>query len=376
MKRKLTIIAAAFAVSAALMPSALGASDSGSAGPNATWTVDGSGRAVISGTGEITKFTWSSSVKSVEIKNGITSIGDDVFWLCDSIESFSIPSSVTRIGKGAFDSCRGLKEITIPDSVSEIGESAFGDCIALMSVKLGSGADISGRMFYGCTSLTDVSVPNGVKRIGEYAFYGCSALQGITLPNSITDIGDHAFYECSSLKSITIPSKVTAVGRFTFSYCGALTEVTIPKTVTKLGSMAFYNSDAITDVYYGGSEEQWLGLFTNDAYGNESLKNAANIRYNAILEYGDVKMSASLENSGGRAVLTLDFGKTDGDYGVTVIPVYYSSGARRVGGKKSVTTSGTSELTDYREADSAEVYIWSNLDNMKALCAKQKVYAR
>ena len=47
-------------------------------------------------------------------------------------------------------------------------------------------------------------------------FYTCSKLSKIVLPNNILEIGESAFYGCSSLKNIDIPDKVTEIGYSAF----------------------------------------------------------------------------------------------------------------------------------------------------------------
>ena len=73
-------------------------------------------------------------------------------------------------------------------------------------------ASIGWRAFYGCESLTSITIPNSVTSIGYWAFYKCSGLTSITIPNSVTSIGDWAFSNCSSLKSIKIPKALTNIG--------------------------------------------------------------------------------------------------------------------------------------------------------------------
>ncbi len=68
-----------------------------------------------------------------------------------------------------------------------------------------------------------VTIPQGVKKIGNCAFYSCSSLTSITIPDSVTEIGDHAFSACSSLTSITIPNSVNKIGNSAFSACYSLT---------------------------------------------------------------------------------------------------------------------------------------------------------
>ena len=63
---------------------------------------------------------------------------------------------------------------------------------------------IGGYAFYGCSSLTSLTLPSNATKIGESAFYGCSGLTSLTLPSSVTSIGSSAFYGCSGLTSIYV----------------------------------------------------------------------------------------------------------------------------------------------------------------------------
>ena len=112
---------------------------------------------------------------------------------------------VTTIGDSAFYGCRSLTSITIPDSVTTIGETVF----------------------RWCSNLTSVTIGNSVTSIGDNAFYQCSSLASIIIPESVISIGLGAFSECSSLASVTIPDSVTSIGEYAFAYCDSLTEVHI-----------------------------------------------------------------------------------------------------------------------------------------------------
>ena len=57
--------------------------------------------------------------------------------------------------------------------------------------------------YSGCRSLTSVTIPNSVTRIGDDAFYGCVNLTSVIIPESVTSTGDYAFYGCGDLVSIT-----------------------------------------------------------------------------------------------------------------------------------------------------------------------------
>ena len=76
----------------------------------------------------------------------------------------------------------------------------------------------------------------------------------------VTTIGNDAFWGCTSLTSVTIPDSVTEMGWGVFSECTSLESITIPDSVTKIGYSAFYQCTRLTDVYYTGTEEQWNAI--------------------------------------------------------------------------------------------------------------------
>lgn len=66
--------------------------------------------------------------------------------------------------------------------------------------------------------MTSITIPEGVKEIGDNAFSLCSSLTSITIPEGVTKIGDNAFQSCNKLISITIPESVIEIGKSAFSY--------------------------------------------------------------------------------------------------------------------------------------------------------------
>ena len=63
--------------------------------------------------------------KSIQIPDGVTSIGDCAFEGCTGLTSIQIPDSVTRMGDWAFEGCTGLKSVQISDNVTRIAGCAF-----------------------------------------------------------------------------------------------------------------------------------------------------------------------------------------------------------------------------------------------------------
>ena len=258
-KRSLSL-ALCLLLCAALLPGAVWAEEivaSGTCGENLTWTLDSAGKLTISGTGEMEDYDWNSfpwygkrsSVFTVEIRSGVTSVGDSAFNYCDSLTSVSIPNSVTSIGNEAFEFCHSLTSVTIPNSVTSIGYYAFSDC----------------------TSLTSVTIPDSVTSIGGGAFSDCNSLTSISIPNSVTSMG--GFLRCSSLTSITIPNSITSIGNGEFSWCSSLTSVTIPNSVTSIGDVAFLDCNSLTDIYFTGTEREWKAIEIGEY--NDPLLSAA-----------------------------------------------------------------------------------------------------
>lgn len=101
------------------------------------------------------------SIVTVNIPNGITSVGRYAFYGCSNLTSVTIPSSVTSIDGSAFQNCSSLTSITIPSSVTSIGGYAFGACSKLenIMVEATSPPSISGTTFNGVPATANIYVP-------------------------------------------------------------------------------------------------------------------------------------------------------------------------------------------------------------------------
>lgn len=142
-------------------------------------------------------FHFCQGLRSITLPDGMTAIGDYCFRGCGSLESIKLPESLVTIGRDCFANCRSIKRINIPESVSEIEQSAFSDCASLEDVrfsdKLRGLAAINAGIFKGCSRLTEVVLPEGVKKICRNAFSGCSQLKKVKLPESARKIENNAF---------------------------------------------------------------------------------------------------------------------------------------------------------------------------------------
>ena len=144
-------------------------------------------------------------------------------------------AEVTFKGDDPFQSMWYSGSITIPATVTYDG-------VAYSVTSIGNYA------FYGCTSLTATTIPEGVTSIGEDAFWSCSSLTAITIPEGVTSIGNSAFEGCRSLTSITLPEGVTSIGGWAFQSCTSLTAITIPEGVTSIGWGTFSGCTRLTSI--------------------------------------------------------------------------------------------------------------------------------
>ena len=194
----------------------------GKCGKNVTYSFDSkTGTLTIFGTGDMYDYD--------DYKNR------SIFYHDNRIKTVVVKNSVTSIGSAAFEDCTNLTSATIPNSVTSIGYSAFEDC----------------------TNLTSVTIPNSVTSIGYSAFENCTSLTSVTIPNSVTSIDYSAFENCTSLTSVTIPNSVTSIGSSAFSGCTSLTSVTIPNSVKSLGDNAF---GRVKKVIYNGTDKEFFEI--------------------------------------------------------------------------------------------------------------------
>ena len=135
-----------------------------------------------------------------------------------------------------------ITELYIPEGIKKIGNSAFRECRNLRSVTFPLTLEYIGcNAFTKCTSLTEVTIPEGVTYIGNGAFSECSSLVSAVLPNSMkgTEISGGLFYSCTALENVVFPKRIKRSFANVFPHCEALKSFEIPYGADELGAFTF-----------------------------------------------------------------------------------------------------------------------------------------
>jgi len=194
-------------------------------------------------------FARCSSMVSIELPAGLTSIGEYAFCGCSSLTSIELPACLTSLSECAFEGCSSMTSIELPAGLTSLGGSAFACCSSMVSIELPAVLTSFGECaFSGCSSLTSIKLPAGLTSLGAYAFRGCSSLTSIELPAGLTSLGAGAFEGCSSLTSIELPAGLTSLGAYAFRGCSSLTSIELPAGLTSLGAGAFEGCSSLTSM--------------------------------------------------------------------------------------------------------------------------------
>ena len=307
---------------------------SGTCGDKLTWTLDDAGTLTISGTGEMMEYGWyssfpwnnfNSSIKSLVVEEGCTSISDYAFYGYfgyENLAEITLPNTLKSIGKEAFYGCDSLTEVTLPNSLESIGRSAFYGCDSLKKVTIPSVSELGGYAFSNNSALTEVHLGAGVASEDTSAFYlafqdlpalttltvaeenpnfksvdnvlftkdgsvlafypqGKNA-SSYTVPDGVAKIDSFAFRNSGALKQVAFPNSLKEIGESAFQYTG-LQKVQVPDSVESIEDSAFASCTDLASVSLGAGLKQ-LGncVFQYDDKLSDVAVSAANTAYKSV----------------------------------------------------------------------------------------------
>ena len=136
---------------------------------------------------------------------------------------------VTKVANFAFSLCSKLTEVTLEEGIKEIGE----------------------QVFSGCNSLASVRYPASLTTIGRGAFMGCKQLRHALLPENLATIGQESFVENQFADSkMQLPWRITTIPVAAFQDCKLQIVVLSPSLISveedaflRAGACDFYMFD-------------------------------------------------------------------------------------------------------------------------------------
>ena len=190
-----------------------------------------------------------SAIESIELHNGITSIGDAAFMNCSNLTALTIPGSVTHIGQWILQiGDRDSSGNWIPNPNTSI------------TVTIEEGATgLSSEAFWGAP-ISTISIPSTITEIPELCF-AHSSVKEVRTTGSIKTIHVNAFFRAKDLASFDLTG-VETIGEYAFAHTG-IKSIHIPASVNKIDSCAFANGDSLTVTF----EEGFNGLAKESFYG-------------------------------------------------------------------------------------------------------------
>ena len=157
-------------------------------------------------------FRGASNLEELIIPTSVTYVGYEIVEYTDKLRHLDIPESITKVGWLAFARA-GFEEIVIPASSSKWldDNAAFQECMNLQKATFAKGTTaIQDRIFFGCTALRVIDIPDEVRSIGAGAFAGCEALTELRLPASLEAITNRLFRGCP-IRALEVPAGVQEI---------------------------------------------------------------------------------------------------------------------------------------------------------------------
>ena len=194
-------------------------------------------------TGERHLYINNEEITDITIPDNINTIKRGILANCSGIKTIQFHDRITSIEYAAFYRCVNLTDICLPERITSIDQMAFYECSGLKTINVPNGITTLDNVFAGCSALTEIIIPAGIKKLTGYTFYGCTSLSSIILPNSLEKIGKCSFDGCSNLETIKIGSGVTSVEWNAFANCEKLSDVyCYAKSVPNTNASVFSDS--------------------------------------------------------------------------------------------------------------------------------------
>lgn len=208
-------------------------------------------------------YTEPYSTKLYTDENGYTVYTDgDMVSLIEYIgeeTDLVLPAGITEINNNAFYGKFTITSVTIPESVKRIGAGAFW----LTAGTLGYDSRMRRVNYTGdIASWCEITFEDNPLYNAHRACYFCindERVSNLVIPEGVTEIKSYAFHG-ASFTSVTIPDSVTSIGDYAFYDCSALQGVTIGRGIMRIGDSAFGNCASLTSITFCGTKAKWNSI--------------------------------------------------------------------------------------------------------------------
>ncbi len=201
---------------------------------------------------------YGAEISSLILPSELEEISDYAFYNDKKLSSITFGEnlescSLTKIGKYAFSYCITLSEITLPEGLKEISDYAFYNDTSLFNLNLNSDLETIGKSsFANCTKLESFSAPTGLKTIDDEAFMECSNLSNITFNEALLEIGNYAFYNDKNILNVYFPQNITKIGEYAFYNCNRIESLILNNLdIEEISAHSFEKCSSLTEVTLG-----------------------------------------------------------------------------------------------------------------------------
>lgn len=205
------------------------------------------------------------SLESVELQEGLETIGPQSFHKIETLREVSFPSTLKEIEFDAFCGCSSLKRVVFPEGLETIGDMAFASCGSLEQIEFppsvihfgmdvflntpwletqrtkGDFLVVNGTLieYFGDREEVEITEDLGILRITSSAFGTKKEIRSLILADTVEELGTGTFSSCKELTSVRLSAGLKELPANLFQNCESLEEIVIPEGVEKIGRYAF-----------------------------------------------------------------------------------------------------------------------------------------
>ena len=168
----------------------------------------------------------------------VIAIGASAFQNNTTVGSIAMPDTITSIESRAFFGCSSLTEITLSNNLKNIGMQAFFRT-GIKNITLPASLESMNMLVFASSSVENITFEGSNCTFSESCLQGATNLKTVVLPSQLTSISKALFYQNTNLTTVILPDTVTSIEPHAFRDCSSLTTLTIPNNVTSIDIFAF-----------------------------------------------------------------------------------------------------------------------------------------